>query len=296
VSLKCYTDGWLGANLIRDVHVTAIQVGQLVDGGIQTGTGSPKAYFSQDTTFRGWTNGNYNVVQQLRLPAGTWLVQGAAWGASPTDGDRIDCTLTSSSATADQFIGAFQLNGGERNLSVEGLLTLGSPDNVSVNCKDAGSLALIDGSAMSAMQVGTYKYGPLGGGPVTAGSGSPTVVGGYGGPGGITDAASLAAIGSLSLGAGSWFVTSKLSFQAGASTPNVTCQLRLSAAKDQGRVILDTGHELYNWTEMSLTRKLSAAAKATDFCNQTAGSLGAGFFDLKIFAIKASTLTDTDLD
>ena len=28
-TLACYTDGWLGADLIRDVHVTAVQVGQL---------------------------------------------------------------------------------------------------------------------------------------------------------------------------------------------------------------------------------------------------------------------------
>ena len=92
-TLACYTDGWLGADLIRDVHVTAVQVGQLSDGGTQTGTGSPQAYYAQDTTLRGWTNNAYNLVQDLRLPAGTWLVQGVAWGVSPSEGDRIDCTL-----------------------------------------------------------------------------------------------------------------------------------------------------------------------------------------------------------
>jgi len=87
-----------------------------------------------------------------------------------------------------------------------------------------------------------------------------------------------------------------LSFQAGAATPSVTCQLKVSTAKDQGRVILDTGNDLYNWTAMSLTKKLTATASAAVACNQSAGSLGASFFDLKIFALKAGKLTDTDLD
>ena len=181
-------------------------------------------------------------------------------------------------------------------MAVEGVVTLTSSDAVAINCKDADGLWLVDGSAMSAMQVGTYKYGPLGGSMTTTGTGSPVVVGGYGGPGGMNDTSALLPVGSLSLGLGSWFVTSRLSFQAGASTPNVTCQLKLSTAKDQGRVILDTGNDLYNFTEMSLTKKVSAASNATVACNESAGSLGAGFFDLKVFAIKAGTLTDTDLD
>ena len=57
----------------------------------------------------------------------------------------------------------------------------------------------------------------------------------------------------------------------------------VSTAKDQGRVILDTGNDLYNWTAMSLTKSLSGASTASVACNQSAGSLGAGFFDLKVF-------------
>jgi hypothetical protein len=296
-TLACYTDGWLGADLIRDVHVTAVQVGQLSDGGTQTGTGSPQAYYAQDTTLRAWTNNGYNLVQDLRLPPGTWLVQGVAWGASiPFEGDRIDCTLASSSSTADQSFGAFQDLGGERNVAVEGVLTLTSFDAVTVKCKDANGSWQVFGSAMSAMQVGTFKYGQLGGSMTTTGTGSPVVVGGYGGPGGMNDTAALLPVGSLSLGVGSWFVTSRLSFQAGASTPIVTCQLKLSSAKDQGRVILDTGNDLYNFAEMSLTKTVSAASNASVACNESAGSLGAGFFDLKVFAIKAGSLTDTDID
>ena len=181
-------------------------------------------------------------------------------------------------------------------MAVEGVLTLSSFDDVTVKCKDADGLWLMDGSAMSAMQVGTFKYGQLGGSMTTTGTGSPTVIGGYGGPGGMNDAAALLPVGSLPVGAGSWFVTSRLSFQAGASTPVVTCQLKLSSAKDQGRVILDTGNDLYNFTEMSLTKTVSAASNATVACNESAGPLGAGFFDLKVFAIKAGSLTDTDID
>ena len=147
----------------------------------------------------------------------------------------------------------------------------------------------------SAIQVGTLKYGAIGGTLTTTGSGSPTVVGGYGGPGGITDATSLASIGSISLGTGSWFVTSKLSTQAGAPA-TVRCQLQLTGLVDQGRVILDTGNDLYNWLEMSLTRKLSSTSSAAVLCNQSAGPLGAGYFDLKIFGLKAGTLTDTLLE
>ena len=135
----------------------------------------------------------------------------------------------------------------------------------------------------------------IGGTHTTTGSGSPTVVGGYGGPGGITDATSLASIGSISLGTGSWFVTSKLSTQAGAPA-TVRCQLQVTGLTDQGRVILDTGNNLYNWLDMSLTRKLSSTSNAAVVCNQSGGPLGAGYFDLKIFGLKAGTLTDTLLE
>jgi len=294
-ALECYSDGWLGNVLMRDIHLTAVQVGQLIHNGVTTGAGSPQTYYAQNPNERGWTNNGYNLVQQMRIPAGTWFVQAAAWGFSPYDGDRIDCNLKSSSTTADQSFGDWE-NAVERNISTEGVLTLSAPADVTLSCKDTDGLWLVFGSAMTVMNVGTVKYGQLGGSVTTTGSGAPTVVGGYGGPGGITDTTALATVGSMSLGAGSWFVTSKLSFQAGAATPSVTCQLKVSTAKDQGRVILDTGNDLYNWTAMSLTKKLTATASAAVACNQSAGSLGAGFFDLKIFALKAGKLTDTDLD
>ncbi len=294
-ALECYSDGWLGNVLIRDVHLTAVQVGQLIHNGITSGTGAPQTYYAQNSQLRGWTNNGYNLVQDLRIPAGTWFVQATAFGVSTSDGDRIDCNLASSSTTADQLFGDWE-NAAERNIALEGVFTLAVPDDIVVSCKDTVGLWIIGGSAMSVMNVGTLTYGQLGGGVTTTGSGAPTVVGGYGGPGGIVDTTSLASIASMSLGAGSWFVTSKLSFQAGAATPNVTCQLKVSTAKDQGRVILDTANDLYNWTALSLTKKLTAAANATVACNQSAGSLGAGFFNLKVFALKAGTLTDTDLD
>lgn len=297
VSLKCDTDAsWTSADLIRDIHVTAMQVGQLTDGGTTTGTGSPQTYYSQNSTLRGWTNNNYQLIEELRLPAGTWFVQGAAWGDSPSEGDRIDCTLASSSTTADQSIGDFQDLGGMRNVSVLGVLKLTGPDDVTMNCKDADGLWLMDGSAMSAMSVGTFKYGPLGGSATTMGTGTPTIVGGYTNVGGISDTAALAPIGSLPLSAGSWFVMSRLSFEEGASTPNVTCQTKLATSKDQGRAILDSGNDAFNFSEMSLTRTVSVTTNAVVACNQSAGSLGAFFADLKVFAIKAGSLTDTDLD
>ena len=75
----------------------------------------------------------------------------------------------------------------------------------------------------------------------------------------------------------------------------VTCDLKLSTGVSQSRVVLDGADNIYNWMAMSLTRKLTAATSASDACNQSAGALGAGFFNLKIFALKAGTLTDTAL-
>ncbi len=48
--------------------------------------------------------------------------------------------------------------------------------------------------------------------------------------------------------------------------------------------------------EMSLTSKLASTSQARVVCNQSGGPLGAGYFDLKIFALKAGTLTDTLLE
>jgi hypothetical protein len=293
VILKCYNGGNLGDVLIRDVHVAAVEVAQLTDSAGIFGSGSPAASYAQNTSPRGWTNPNLQDVQDLRLPAGTWLVQAVAWGGSGGDGDRIDCNLVSSSASADQSFGDFETVA--RALSLEGVVTLSRPDAVSLDCKDAQGLWIVSASAMTAIQVGTLKYGQIGGTQTTTGSGSPTVVGGYGGPGGITDSSSLASIGNISLSTGSWSVMSKLSVQAGAPA-TVRCQLQSAGLTDQGRVILDTGNDLYNWLEMSLTGKLSSTSTARVVCNQSGGPLGAGFFDLKIFALKAGTLTDTLLE
>jgi hypothetical protein len=293
VILKCYSDGVLGDVLIRDIHVAAVKVAQLTTDTSHFGSGSPAGLYSQNTKPRGWTNNGIHDLQELRLPAGTWLVQAVAWGASGNAGDRIDCSLDSFSATVDQSFGDFETV--TRGMSLEGVISVSAPNGATLHCKDAQGLWFVDGTAISAIQVGTLKYGQIGGTQTTAGSGSPTVVGGYGGPGGIDDGTSLASIGSISLGAGSWFVTSRLSLQAGA-TATVRCQLQVASRADQGRVYLDTGNDLYNWLEMSLTRKLSSTAKASVVCNQSGGPLGAGFFDLKIFALKAGSLTDTDLD
>ena len=217
-----------------------------------------------------------------------------AWGESGVDGARVDCDLWTGTALLDQSFESF--GHGERTISLEGVITVTGTGTASVFCRISSGGWFIYGSAISAIQVGTLKYGQLGGALTTSGSGSPTVIGGYGGPGFMTDSTSLASIGSMSLSAGSWFLTSKLSVQAGASTPKVTCQLKASTASSQGRVILDTGDNLYNWMAMSLTKKLTATTNATVACNQSAGSLGAGYFDLRIFALKAGTLTDTDID
>ena len=54
--LKCYSGGNLGDVLIRDIHVTAVQVGQLTNDAGTVGTGSPAGSYSQNTKVRGWTN------------------------------------------------------------------------------------------------------------------------------------------------------------------------------------------------------------------------------------------------
>lgn len=296
VTLKCNSDGWTGDALIRDVHVTAVQVGQLTDTAGTFGTGAPRAFFAQSSAFRFYNTTANNDIQHVSLPAGTWLVQAAAFTASTSEGDRIDCTIKSSSSTADQAFQDSELFGGRRNISLEGVVTLSGSDTVALVCKDTVAGLVVYQTGISAIKVGTLKYGSIGGPATTTGSGSPTVVGGSGGPGGVSSSNTLQSIGNIALGAGNWFVTSKLSFQSGAPNPKVTCQLQVSGASDQGRVILDAGNNLLNWMALSLTRKLSASAKAVVACNQSAGTLGAGYFDLKVFALKAGTLTDTALD
>ncbi|HEY4609330.1 MAG TPA: hypothetical protein VIH06_09005, partial [Ilumatobacteraceae bacterium] len=197
VILKCYSGGDLGDVLIRDIHVAAVKVAQLRTDASTFGTGSPAGLYSQNTKLRGWTNNGYQDIQDLRLPAGTWFVQAAAWGASGNDGDRIDCSLDSFSATVDQSFGDFETVA--RGVSLEGVITVSTPNGATLHCKDAHGLWFVGGTAISAIQVGTFKYGQIGGTQTTTGSGSPTVVGGYGGPGGIDDGTSLASIGDISL-------------------------------------------------------------------------------------------------
>ena len=56
-------------------------------------------------------NNGFQDVQDLRLPVGTWLVQAVAWGGSSNEGDRIDCSLDSSSTTGDLSFGEFEALG-----------------------------------------------------------------------------------------------------------------------------------------------------------------------------------------
>ena len=295
VTLKCYNNGWSGDLLIRDVHVVAVQVGQLTDDSTTTGTGTPRAVYAQDTSFRQYVDTAQHSPQDLSLPAGTWLVRASLFWATGTVGSpRVDCSLVSGNTPQDQSFASFGSD--RRTMSLAGVFTLSQAGDVYILCNVSTGGWVVYGSAESAIQVGTLKYGQLGGTLSTTGSGSPTVIGGYGGPGGITDATSLASIGSLSLGAGSWFLTSKLSVQGGGATPKVTCDLKLATGSSQSRVVLDGANSLYNWMAMSLTRKIAATGNASVACNQSAGTLGAGFFDLKIFALKAGTLTDTGLN
>ena len=295
VTLRCLSDGWTGDVLARDVHVIAVHVGQLVDNGTGTGTGAPRAYYHQDSSLRQYLDTQQYGIDNVSLPAGTWLVRAVLYGqAGSVNQPRVDCSLVSGGgATADQSSASFGT--ADRSLSVEGVLALASADFVRISCHVSTGGWFVYGSAVSAIEVGTLKYGQLGGSSSTTGSGWPTVIGGYGGPGGITDATSPASIGSLSLGAGSWFVTSKL-YLATAATPKVTCQLKLSTATSQGREVLDAANNSYDWMAVSLTKKLTATSNANVACDQSAGSLGAFYYDLKIFAIKAGTLTDTALN
>jgi len=292
VTFKCYSDGWTGDVLIRDVHVSAVQVAQLADNGSVFGTGTPVAIYSQ-SGYQPFLDTAAHDLQSINLPSGRWLIRATAW-AFGGNGNRIDCAIVVGGVTADT---SFEdLENGERTISLEGAATVGVVSNVAFRCNVAKAGFIVYGSAISAIQVGTLKYGQLGGSSTTTGSGTPMVVGGEGGPGGITDATSLASIGGLSLGAGSWLVSAKLSLAAGAGTPKVTCQLKLSTASSQVRVVLDTTNNQYNWMALSLAKKLTATSNVAVACNQSAGSLGAFFYDLKVFALKAGTLTDTDLD
>jgi hypothetical protein len=294
VTLKCATYDWTGDVLIRDVHVTAVQVGKLTDDAGTFGSGSPSAVFGQDKTVRLFTDTAVHDLQDLTLPAGTWLVQAATWGFGNADGDRFDCSLASSSGTADQLAEDFADGG--RSLALEGIVTLSSPDHVSIYCNDAESFWHVRDSAISALRVGTLKYGHFGSTAATTGNGSPTIVGAYSDDvGAVAASTSLHSIASVSLGSGSWFLTSKLSLFADAFA-KTTCQLRLGGATDQGRVILDGGTTSISWLGMSLTRKLSASSNSSIACNQSANTNDVLYLHDKIFAIKAGKLTDTVLD
>jgi len=295
VTLKCENSDWTGDVLIRDVHVTAVEVGALTSGDVTYGSGSPAAMYGQNGTTRLYFDTAVHDVQDMSLPAGTWLVQGAGWGLGNTDGDRVDCSLASSSATADSFVEDFADIAG-RSIGVEGVVTLSGPDTVFIYCKDTDANWSVRGSAISALKVGTLKYGHFGSASTTTGSGSPTVVGAYSDDvGAVAASASLQSIASVSLGAGPWFVTSKLSLFADAFA-NTTCQLRLGGGSDQGRVILDGGTNSINWLGMSLTRTLSASSSASIACNQSASTNDVLYLHDRIFAIKAGTLTDRLLE
>lgn len=296
VTLNCFNGGLTGDVLIRDLHMTAVQVGQLTDSAGTFGTGSPRAFYTNDGSIRSYGSTALFDVQDISLPAGTWLVQATAWGRSAYNGDRVDCSLSSSSATADQFVEDFQGGSVSRTVGLEGVITLTSADHAFLYCKDTAAAWVVLGSAISAMKVGTLNYGPFIGTSTTTGSGTPTVVGRFSDDAGaVPTGTSPQSIGQASLGAGSWFAMAKLSVLAGA-TAKTTCQLQLPGAKDQSRTVLDTGNSMIDWLSMSVTRKITSSNFASLACVQSAGTNQILYLHLRMFAIKAGTLTDTVLD
>jgi len=297
VVLQCNSTAWTGEVLIRDVHLIAIEVGQLTNGDVTYGTGAPTAYYAQSPGTRLYFDTAVHDVQDSSLPAGTWLVQASAWGLGGHDGDRVDCTLSSGSTTADSFIQDFENTAG-RTIGLEGILTLTSPAVVSIHCKDSSAYWSVRGSAISAMKVGTLKYGHVGGTFTTTGSGTPTVIGAYSDDAGaVSTSETRAAIASVSIPSGSWLLTAHVSLLSNAvAGSTTTCQLQVGGAKDQGRVVLDSANYSIAWLGSSLTKTLPASANASIACNQSNSSYQVLYLHDKIFAIKAGTLTDTVLD
>jgi hypothetical protein len=292
VTLNCLSTGFAGDLLVRDVHVTAIEVGQLTDNAGTFGTTSPRAYYAQNDTLRGWSTTATQNVQQLSLPAGTWLVQADAWGYGGASGDRVDCALSSSSSTGDQFVGDFQ-GSNARAVALDAVFTLANADQISITCHDSAGAWDILSSALSAIKLGTLNYGPFVGRSDTTGTGSPTVVGRYSDDAaGVPTGTAPQSIGQASLGAGSWFAISKLSLLAAASA-KTTCQLQIGGTKDQGRAYLDTSSFMIDWLSMSETKHLTASDFATVACVQSAGTNQVAYWHIRTFAIKAGSLTDT---
>jgi len=298
VTVSCATDGSTGSVLIRDLHVTAVQVGQLTDNAGTFGSGSPRTYFSEDSNGQGFATTFNNLIQGLLLPAGTWLVQATTSGRSAYDGDRVDCSLRPASSTtaADQSAEDFEGQGVARAVGLEAVITLTSTDNVYFLCRDTDANWNILSSAISAIKVGTLNYGPFIGTSHTTGTGSPTVVGRFSDdPGGVPFGTSPQPFGQASLSAGSWFATAKLSLLAAAAV-NTTCQLRLPKTRDQGRAYPDTGNHMIDWLSLSATTKLTSSNTAFVACGQNAGNNQVAYWHVRLFAIKAGTMTDTLLE
>jgi len=296
VILKCENGYWIGDVLIRDVHVTAVSVAQLTAGDVTYGSGSPTGVFQQNSSQRLYFDTAVHDVQDMTLPAGTWLVRATGWGFGNTDGDRVDCSLASGSSTADYLVEDFE-DIAARSIGLEGIVTLSAADHVYIYCKDTYANWSIRGSAISALKVGTLKYAHFGSALVTSGTGSPTVIGAYSDDAGpVAPSQALQSIASVSIPAGAWFATSHVSLISGASSARVTCQLQFNGETDQGRVIEDASSYALGWLGMSLTRKVSNASKASIACGQSASANQVLFLHDKVFAIKAGSLKDTILN
>ena len=298
VVLKCQDTDWTGDVLIRDVHVTAVQVAQLTDSAGVFGSGTPTAIYGQDGSQRLYFDTAVHDVQQVALPTGTWLVQAAGWGFGEYDGDEVDCSLQSGSSTVDSMSEDFNKTDAGRNIGLEGLVTVsGRAAAVIVNCHDTAANWSIRGSAISALKVGTLTYGRFGLRLTTSGSGSPVVDGIYSDAvGNVAQNQNLQSIGYVTPAAGSWFVTSHVSLISSAFEANVTCQVQFGGADDQGRVLMDNADYRLDWLSSSLTKKVSTATKAAIACNHSANGYQVQYDHYKVFAIEAGTLTDTDID
>ena len=82
VYLNCFNSGSTGDVLICDVHIVAIQIGQLTDQVGSFGTGSPRAVYHYDPSLRMYASTATFDVQDMTLQPGTWFIQATAWGDS----------------------------------------------------------------------------------------------------------------------------------------------------------------------------------------------------------------------
>jgi hypothetical protein len=302
--VQCQTNAPTGNVLLRQLQMTALKASKLTTfefGGPATTTGSGKPWIAAGRSSGSPDvpgDSSYHSIGEIVLPTGLWWITARANlnHFSLTPPDVFDCQLQSPT----DFDHAYEIIGGigaSTPIATQVVHKFTSPGAVELSCASGTHLHASD-VRITAVKAGHLVNREFGGGEFNYGSGTPQIISGF------LDASSIIpgdgaahTVGTLSLPAGSWAVSAKLT--VGETTSGyysfVSCRLVMGSDSDRTNVVVHDSEEHFATVELVRAHTFASGGNAKLVCvvDGTDSSIQAS--NVKVTAVQAASLTTKNI-